>query len=316
MPRRLWGMTLTALALAALVLAGAGRAQVPGDKGKKAPANARTVRLTVLLPFDDDLLTIEGKKTASRGTTRKFESPEVEPGKKYSYTLVAVIQPNNYTTITRTKKVTVEAGKEFEVDMRAKDPGDKIVIRYVPTEEHVVEAMCKLANVGKDDVVFDLGCGDGRIVITAVSKYGAKRGVGVDIDPERIAESKDNAKEAKVQDKVEFRRQDVLHLKDLSDATVVMLYMGDEMNLALRPILWKALKPGTRVVSHRFTMGDWKPEKVVPIEYTDGDKYNLYLWTITGKEKEGLPGKGNETGKGKEKENGKEKRKEKEKGDK
>src|SRR5262249_3439049 len=204
----------------------------------------------------------------------------------YTYKLTAVIKPNNYTTITRTKEVDVKPGQQVEADLGAPDAKwpDKIVIRYVPTPQEVVDEMLKLGKVGKGDVVFDLGCGDGRIVVSAVKKAGAKRGIGVDIDPERIKDSHATAKENGVEDKVEFRQQDVLQLKDLSDATVVMLYMGNELNMALRPILWKALKPGTRVVSHRFTMGDWKPEKTITVYDNEGEKYLLHLWIITGEE--------------------------------
>src|SRR5262249_25611066 len=132
---------------------------------------------------------------------------------------------------------------------------DDLFIRYLTTPQVVVEAMLKLADVGEKDVVYDLGCGDGRIVLTAVSKFKARRGVGVDLDPDRIKESKVNAKKYNVADRVEFREEDVLKLKDLGEASVVMLYMGDELNLRLRPMLKKTLKPGSRVVSHRFTMG-------------------------------------------------------------
>jgi cyclopropane fatty-acyl-phospholipid synthase-like methyltransferase len=130
-------------------------------------------------------------------------------------------------------------------------------------------------------VVYDLGCGDGRMVIAAVKKGGAKRGVGIDIDPQRVAESKANAKQAGVEDKVEFREGDVLKIPDLSDANVVLLYMGEDLNRQLKPILQKTLKPGSRIVSHRFTMGpDWKPDRTETIKGKDGDTYLLHLWTI------------------------------------
>src|SRR5262249_44833716 len=152
-------------------------------------------------------------------------------------------------------------GPELDLSDTEAQRNEDIVVRYVPTPDSIVEQMCNLAEITPRDVVFDLGCGDGRIVITAVKKYGAKRGVGVDINPSLVKESKENAKKAGVEDKVEFRVQDVLKIKDLSEATVVMLYMGDDINLRLRPILKSTLKPGSRIVSHRFTMGDWQPDK-------------------------------------------------------
>jgi uncharacterized protein (TIGR03000 family) len=249
---------------------------------QQAPAQqAQPATLTVRLPADARL-TVEGQVTKQTGAERRFVSPPLEPGQKFSYTLSAFWEPNNYTKITRTRKVSVQAGKEVEVDLTKADPKqpDDIVIRYVPTPPDIVEAMLKLGKVGKDDVVYDLGCGDGRIVVAAVEKFKAKRGVGVDLDPQRIKESKANAERAGVTDKVEFRQDDIFKVADLDSATVVMLYMGNELNAQLRPILQKSLKPGTRIVSHRFTMGDWKPDKTETITGEDGDTYLIHLWTI------------------------------------
>jgi ubiquinone/menaquinone biosynthesis C-methylase UbiE len=147
-------------------------------------------------------------------------------------------------------------------------------VPYVPTPEEVVEAMLKLADVKKTDTLYDLGCGDGRIVITGVKKFGAAHGVGIDIDPERIKEANENAKKAGIADRVKFIEKD-LYEADIKDATVVTLYLLSSVNLKLRPKLLKDLKPGTRVVSHQFDMGDWKPEKKVEIGYR-----SIYLWTI------------------------------------
>lgn len=144
---------------------------------------------------------------------------------------------------------------------------------FVPTPNDVVSKMLELAEVTAKDVVYDLGCGDGRIVITAAQKYGA-RGVGIDIDPERIREANTNVKLAKVQDKVRFVEGDLFEA-DISGATVVTLYLLTQLNLKLRPKLMNELRPGTRVVSHAFSMGDWKPERH---EYVGGT--SVYLWRI------------------------------------
>jgi ribosomal protein L11 methylase PrmA len=152
-------------------------------------------------------------------------------------------------------------------------------VPYVPTPQNVVDEMLRLANVSKGDVVYDLGCGDGRLVVTAVKNFGAKRGVGVDIDPQRIAESNQNAKAAGVTGSVKFVVQDLFQT-DFSEATVVTLYLLPDVNLKLRPKLLSELKPGTRVVSHAFSMGDWEPEKKVTVE--PGGQ-TLYLWTIPAK---------------------------------
>jgi SAM-dependent methyltransferase len=146
-------------------------------------------------------------------------------------------------------------------------------VPYVPTSEAIVNEMLRLAAVTKDDVVYDLGCGDGRIVIAAAKNYGA-RGVGVDIDPQRIKEANENARKAGVADKVKFVQADLFET-DLREATVVTLYLLPDVNLRLRPKLQKELRPGARIVSHAFDMGDWKPKQTVEIER----KY-VYLWTI------------------------------------
>src|SRR5438132_4698521 len=252
----------------------------PAHPQAASPSRPATIR--VHLPLASAQLMVDDIPTRQTGADRVFVSPPLEPGTNHTYTIKAVWQPNNYTTITRTRKVAVKAGQEVEADLRQADDKqpDKIVIRYVPTPAEVVEEMLKLAEVGKDDVVYDLGCGDGRIVVTAVEKFGAKHGVGVDLDPQRIQESKANARQHKVEDKVEFRQGDVLDIKDLSSASVVTLYMSDDLNLRLRPILQKTLKPGARVVSHRFTMGDWKPFKTITVTDRDSEKYHLHLWKI------------------------------------
>jgi tRNA A58 N-methylase Trm61 len=146
-------------------------------------------------------------------------------------------------------------------------------VPYVPTPETVVAEMLKLANVGKSDVLYDLGSGDGRIVVTAAQKFGA-RGVGYDLNPERIKEANDNARKAGVTDLVRFRQED-LFKSDLRPATVVTLYLLPSVNLRLKPKLFEELKPGTRVVSHDFDMGDWQPDKVVEME-----GHRLYLWIM------------------------------------
>jgi SAM-dependent methyltransferase len=143
---------------------------------------------------------------------------------------------------------------------------------YVPTPQEVVDAMLKLAKVTSADVVYDLGSGDGRIPITAAQKYGAKA-IGFDINPVRIAEANANLKTANVGDKVRFVEADLFE-QDLSEATVITLYLLPSLNLKLRPTLWK-LKPGTRIVSHSFDMGDWKPEATETI-----DGRTIYFWTV------------------------------------
>ena len=149
---------------------------------------------------------------------------------------------------------------------------------YVPTPQDVVERMLTLAHVGANDVVVDLGSGDGRLVVTAAKKFGA-HGIGIDIDPARIAEGNANAAKAGVTNLVEFRQQDALEA-DLSKATVVTLYLLSSSNVKLRPRLLSQLKPGARIVSHQFGMGDWQPDKVDTFTDANGTSRTLYLWTV------------------------------------
>jgi SAM-dependent methyltransferase len=144
---------------------------------------------------------------------------------------------------------------------------------FVTTADEVVDAMLELAGVKSTDVVYDLGCGDGRIVIAAAKKYGA-HGVGIDISPDRIREAREYARAAGVENLVRFEEKD-LFKSDFHEATVVTLYLLMDLNLRLRPKLLQDLKPGSRIVSHDFAMGDWKPDKVKEIAGA-----RLYLWTI------------------------------------
>ena len=145
---------------------------------------------------------------------------------------------------------------------------------FVPTPHEVVDAMLKVAKVGKDDVLYDLGSGDGRIPITAAQKYGIARGIGIDINPQRIKEANENLRKARIGERVRFVNADLFE-SDLSDATVITLYLLPELNLKLLPKLLKEVKPGTRIVSHAFDMGTWKPEQSLDV---GGRK--VYFWMI------------------------------------
>jgi len=170
-------------------------------------------------------------------------------------------------------------------------------VPFVPTPEKVVAEMLKMAQVGKNDILYDLGCGDGRIVITAAKQFGC-RGVGIDIDPRRIRESQKNAAKAGVSNRVQFFQMDLFDA-EIGEATVVTLYLLSEVNLRLRPKLLRELRPGTRVVSHEFSMGEWEPDASSSVKTGDTkdpqvldywdpniadywDLHNVYLWIIPG----------------------------------
>src|SRR5262245_43309568 len=145
---------------------------------------------------------------------------------------------------------------------------------YLATPPEVVEAMLAMAGAGKGDVLYDLGSGDGRIPIAAVQKFDVTKAVGIDIDPDRIQEANDNAQKAGLTSQVTFRNEDLFQA-NFSEATIVTLYLLEGLNVKLRPKLLADLKPGTRIVSHAFRMGDWKPEKT---ENVNGNM--IYFWTI------------------------------------
>lgn len=146
-------------------------------------------------------------------------------------------------------------------------------IHFVPTPDEVVDAMLRLAEVGPDDIVYDLGSGDGRIPIAAARRFGA-RGVGIDLDPKLVAQASRSAQDAGVADRVKFIEADIFEA-DIANATVVTLYLLTSINERLRPKLLKELRAGTRVVSHQFRMGDWKPDREAVVDYRP-----LFLWRV------------------------------------
>jgi uncharacterized protein (TIGR03000 family) len=250
----------------------------------------KAATIKVLLPdrnYKEPIVRVEGVETKATGATRTFTTPPLETGKTYKYSIEAVIEPNNYTKITRPREIEFKAGEEVVVDLRAEDKKlDKIVVRWVPTPDDIVDEMAKMAKVGKDDVVWDPGCGDAVMLIRPIKLLGAKKGIGIDIDPKMVKIAEEKVKDAKLEDKIVIRQGDILNEKDMADiadATVVLLYIGDDLGARISPLLQKTLKPGTRIVSHRFSLGDWKPDKTVSVKGQDGDEYNLLYWEVKGK---------------------------------
>lgn len=236
--------------------------------------------MTVTLPQEDAELIVEGQVINGTGSRRTFQSPPLHPGDTYEYTFTAEWAPNTYTNMTRSRTVVFRAGAPVTLDLSVDAPTDRVRVIYVPTPDDIAAEMVKLAGVTAKDVAFEPGCGDARITIAAV-KGGARRAVGIDIDEERVIESRANVKAAGLANKIEIRLGDALDIKDLSAASVVFLYMGDHFNMLIRPILWRELPVGARVVSHRFTMGDWEPDTTVTVTSNEGGEYELHLWTVT-----------------------------------
>jgi SAM-dependent methyltransferase len=167
----------------------------------------------------------------------------------------------------------------------------EIEVPYVPTDEKAVAAMLRLADVKEGETVYDLGCGDGRIVIAAIKDFKAKRGLGVDFNPDRLKDCAKSLEAAKLspeqQKAITFKQGDVLKMtpEDFKDVDVVTLYLLPEVNLRLRPVLQKGLKPGARIVSHDFDMGDWKEDKKETVQ-GNTRTHTIYLWTIKGDKKD------------------------------
>ncbi len=272
-----------ALLAALLVLAAAPARSQDKDKEKdKSGDKAAPANLVVEMPAADARLEVDGETTHQTGTTRRFVSPPLKPGARYHY-MFQVWFWESGKMIVRKRSVPVRAGETITVDLRKPAPGDVTPdVIYVPTPQEVVNKMLQMAGVKKDDVLYDLGCGDGRIVVTAAKKYGCKA-VGFDIDPDRIKEARENVRKAGVGDLVTIKQEDIFK-QDLSKASVVTLYLLPELNVRLMPKLAK-LKPGTRIISDDFDMKGAKPKEVVhldrPGEADDGELQNtVYKWVV------------------------------------
>jgi len=244
----------------------------PAKDAEKAPVTIRVlIHAKAKLQVDD-------LHTKATGSERVFTTPPLTLGKTYAYTL-RWTYPDGARKITRMAVVQYQPGRDKTIDLR---PGSKDVLSsqiiYVPTDQEIVDRMLAMAKVKKDDLVYDLGCGDGRIVVTAAKKYGAK-GVGIDIDPDRIKDSRANVKKSKVGKLVEIRQGDALQVADISRATVVMLYMLPEFQEKLAPILKRELKQGTRVVAHDYYLPGWEALETeeMPGEYWN---HSLYLYRV------------------------------------
>jgi uncharacterized protein (TIGR03000 family) len=278
-----------AWACAWLLLAAApAYSQATGDKEPEKRAT-----LMVSLPADARLL-VDGKETRQTGSLRRFYSPPLPTGRTFRYELEATWTGPDGKPVRVKKIVRVSAGERIPVDLRTGDappadvppivkppagkPDREPDVVYLPTPQEVVDKMLELAKVTKDDVVYDLGCGDGRIVVTAAKKYGCKA-VGFDIDPDRVAESLANVKKNDVADLVTIQNKDFFTV-DLSKASVVTLYLLPSLNLKLVPQLNK-MKPGSRIVSHSYDMeGRIPPKQKVTVMDKEGKPHDLYLWVV------------------------------------
>jgi uncharacterized protein (TIGR03000 family) len=232
-----------------------------------------TVTLEVYLPRYARLF-IEGHPTRSKGPKRLFVSPPMPPG-KYSYTIQAIMpERNGPRTVTR--RIDVRPGDFESIDLRP--PGQRPItdVEYEPTPQKVVDSLLQLAKVTSNDVLWDLGCGDGRIPVTAAKDYGCKA-CGCDVDKQRVKESLANVREHGVQGLVAIHQRDIFTLDLSSGPTIVTLYLLPRLNARLLPQL-RELPPGARVLSVGHRMADIKPDDQIVVD-TERGEFNLYLWT-------------------------------------
>lgn len=240
--------------------------------GAFAQESRKAVRIEVYLPQCARLF-IEGQETWSQGPKRRFVSPPLPPG-KYVYTIKAIIPGRDGPRIV-TRRIDVRPGDFESIDLRA--PGERPItdVEYEPTPQQVVDAVLRLANVTSNDVLWDLGCGDGRIPVTAANEYGCKAW-GFDIDPQRVEDSLANARMHNVQRLITIERRDIFTLDLSQGPTIVTLYLLPRLNAQLLPQLRK-LPPGARVVSVAHRMADIKPDEQIVVE-TELGEFDVYLW--------------------------------------
>jgi hypothetical protein len=238
------------------------------------------VRFTRAFGLAVTLCFLSGAFTATHGQEKK----DVKDVKKAKSKLKITV-PQDDAKLLIEGKDTKPTGVTREFETPELEVG-KAVVRWVPTPDDIVEEMMKLGSIKKGDIVYEPGPGDGRMLIAAVKK-GADKGVGIELDPKKAEEARENIKKAKLEKQITIIEGDALKDRDYSEATVILLYMGNEFNNLLRPILEKQLKPGTRIVSHRFVLGDWAPDKTITVTGEDGDEYKLHLWTVKDKGKGG-----------------------------
>ncbi|MBX9580251.1 MAG: type II toxin-antitoxin system prevent-host-death family antitoxin [Gemmataceae bacterium] len=230
------------------------------------------------------LLALLGGREEPRPAARRLTVllPDTDPEEDPVYAVGVAWRPNNYTSIARKHRVAVPDGVETVLDLTTSDPEarDEVVVRWAPTPDDVVPRMVELAGVTAGDVVYEPGPGDGRVLMAAV-RAGAATAVGVELDPAMAEEARGRVRDAGLADKIAIVDGDALRDQDYSPATVVFLYMGEEFNALLRPTLEAQLRPGARVVSHRFTFGPgWPPDRTVGVSSRDGYEDVLHLWTV------------------------------------
>jgi uncharacterized protein (TIGR03000 family) len=270
--------TLAAVALV-LGLVAAALAQQPAAQ---PPAGKPMVKskVKVIVPQDDAELVVEGKKTETRGKERLFDTPDLEQGTRYLYDFVVTWRPDKFTTVTRKSTRKFTGGQELTVDLTNDEGNDKATTTLAAPSDDMIDELLKAAKITKDDVAFEPDFKDIR-TLTAVSKAGAKRAVGLTADADKAKAANEQIKAGMLEGKVEVVQAEPADGKDYAQGTVALLYLTEDRGQALLPVLLRDLKAGSRVVSLRFKLGDWPPATTTPAVNKDGVKYEVYTWTVT-----------------------------------
>jgi uncharacterized protein (TIGR03000 family) len=241
----------------------------------RAEGPDRPTKLVIYLP-PDAILTVDGVVTKQTGTERRFRTPPLQAGKKYYYSFRWTFSEDD-RSVTIEKKINFSAGEDKVVDLRGEKEKIEPDVPFVPTPPEMVDKMLEMASIVEESVVYDLGSGDGRIVIAAAKKYKCKA-VGFEIDPKLVKESRENVKKAGVEKLVTIEEKNIFKV-DLKPASVVTLYLFPEVNVKLIPQLEK-MKEGSRIVSYEFAMKGMKPKNVETVKDKDGNEHKIYLWVI------------------------------------
>ena len=276
----IFGLGFVLVVLVAVLASLTGRpmfAQQPGSGGVRS-------KVKVTLPTATAELFIETKLTKTAGLVREFDTPDVEAGKRYEYQLKAVWKPNDETTVTRTRSVKFSGGEEVTLDLTKDDGTDEIVVKLKPMTADAIADICTEAAIAKTDVVVIPDCTDARWPI-AVTMAGAKRVIVLQADAAKAKTLRDEIRKTEAGGAVDVLPTSPADYKDYAEASVVLLYLGEERNNALRAKLLGDVKPATRIVSYKYAFGDWKPKTTKKAINSLGEEYPIHTWAVTAEDK-------------------------------
>jgi uncharacterized protein (TIGR03000 family) len=276
----IFGLGFALVVLVAVLASLTGRpmfAQQPGGGGVRS-------KVKVSLPTANAELFIETKLTKTAGLVREFDTPDVEPGKRYEYQLKAVWKPNEETTITRTRTVKFSGGEEVNLDLTKDDGTDDIVVKLKPMTADAISDICTEATITMTDVVVIPDCTDSRWPL-AVAKAGAKRVIALQADAVKAKLLRDEIRKTESAGAVDVLPTAPADYKDYAEASVVLLYLGEERNNSLRAKLLTDVKSATRIVSYKYAFADWKPKSTKKSVNSLGEEYPINTWVVTSEDK-------------------------------